>query len=829
MKNNNAAPTIEAVNQSESHYTNMQTIVPAVVMSTGYAPDGEYYAEVIVFNTETNKHDHAFVRFSNERELAGSYVDMYDNTTKALGAEKSVHDAKTLMKKSAGKRDLFKKFADKATQAQENDQFAGQSVEQIVDENAKNSVLMLKGITVLGESRAPDLTGTNGIGNKDDKILWLSANSINVSGLLKDHAHFQNDNLPDEYSPVANQSPEVEQAMVRMIYDTEKQESDAFKLLPSATTINFDSLSKNPTPFLEAVSENTDPTSSRVMSAPRQGFMDLTVNFNNISHRLTLPSNHLVGGEHFNKSPEEYLELSEEWHRHGEKEAVSRFMAGQDPYSNSKNPNPDIVAKNDVFRIGLQYASNYNFAKEFSEKIKSGDKNAFKGVTKFDYLSVPKDKLTPQQQMVVEFSEAVVNDPKKTFLSIANYEKLNLPADNKRALSEAVKASIVKHTEGTANNAIAQTAAARTAVGNSMLDVARANHYEQGKVNMVVIPATIVTDVAASEASTLSHSESEDKEVVIWGRPTSQFYPSLSAVSNPVMDGNKYDKETRTFYSNTPPAIPLVKKFTKSIDFHSHGFQSLGVLMGQSLPASFKANPENNSFSNAFNRNVTQPPKDERLGYAKVANRQVVDREKSNNLEMTPAQLIYAAKTLSRKEMFHPAAENNPVNDALAKSRYSEFEKVMKTLVGPFNKDNTTISHLKIALNSPKGTELSEQHQKIQDMILTDKLVEVSDPTDQKDKSKSFANFKDLGRLAIDSSAKMDSAIRADINGDQIKVETQDLNTHKQNRVVEAINQARETLTNPSNNVSADDLVNKAMEATAPRPTAPSMSPTHRF
>ena len=51
------------------------------------------------------------------------------------------------------------------------------------------------------------------------------------------------------------------------------------------------------------------------------------------------------------------------------------------------------MAKSDV----LRFASDYNFAKDFSEKIKSGDRNAFKGVTKFDYLSVPKERLTAQQ------------------------------------------------------------------------------------------------------------------------------------------------------------------------------------------------------------------------------------------------------------------------------------------------------------------------------------------------------------------------------------------------------------------------------------------------
>lgn len=832
MENNKTTvPNHNAVNQSENHYSNMQTIVPAVVMSTGYAPDGEYYAEVVVFNTETNKQDHAFVRFSNERELANSYVDMYDNTTQALGSEKATQDAKTLMRKNAGKRDLQQKFFDKAKSAQENGQFEGKELGDIVSDNARGGVLMLKGITIVGEARVPDITNAADVGNKADKVLLLAANQINHSGLIKDHQYFKNDNLPDEFSPVADQYAHVEQAMVRMIYEVESQEAEAFKILPSAATINFDTVTKNPTEFLDLVSENANPTSDRVPSAPRQGFMDMAVNYKNeknqdVSHRFTFHSNHFTGGEHFNKSPEEYLDLSDEWAYRGEKEAISRFIAGQDPFSNSKNPDPDVVAKSDVLRLGLRFASDYNFKKEFSDKINSGDKNAFKGITKFDYLSVPKEKLTPQQQMVVEFSESVVRDPSNTFLSITNFEKLNLPTETKKVLSESVKASIVKQTQDTPNNAIAQTAAARTAVGNSMLDVARANQYDRGKVNMVIIPATIVTDVAATEASSVSSDQSEDKEGVIWGRPTSQFYPSLSAVSNPVMDNGKYHKETRTLYSNTPPLISLIKNTTKDLNFDLNKFNSLGVLKGQTLPEGFKPDIDGNNFTKAFNYLTTQPPKDERLGYAKVANRHVTDRAVSSDLELSPKQLLLLPKNIFRREIFNTLAEKLPANEGHAKSRYAEFEAAMKNLVGPFSKENTTLSNLKIALNSPKGAELSEDHQKIKDMLLTDKLVELKGSEDDKDKSKSHVNFKDLASLAMNPSAKMDSPIRADINGEQIKVKTQDLNTHKENRVNEAINQAHQKLTDPQNNVSADDLVRRAMEATKP---SPSMSPSNRF
>lgn len=836
MKNNNVAtPNNDYANQSENHYTDMHTIVPAVVLSTGYAPDGEYYAEVVAFNTETNDQHHAFVRFSDERELANSYKELYDSAPRELSEAKAAQDAKTLMKqarrKGGNNRDLFGMFANKAKQAQESGQFKDQDIETIVNDNSKNLVLMLKGISILGEADAADLAGPNADVGKNDKVLMLAADRISLSGLMKDHAYFKNDNLSDEYSPVADTYSEVEQAMVNIDFDAESQEATAYKVLSSASTISLDRMSKHPQPFLDMVSENANPTSNRLPSSPRKGYMQMDVNYGGNSHRLTFPSNHFTGGEHFNKSPEEYLELSEEWQHRGEKEAVSRFLAGQDPYSNSKNPDRDVLAKSDVLRIALRYASDYNFAKDFSEKIKSGDRNAFKGVTKFDYLSVPKDRLTAQQQMVVEFTDSVVNDPKNTFLGIANHEKVNLSVESKAAMSEFVKTSIVRATEGTENNALGQTSAALQGRSNSSLNIARANLYDHGKVNMIVIPATLVTDVAAGEGNTIESNQSEDKEFVIWGGLTTQVYPSLSNAPNPVMDNGRTHTETRSYYSHTPPPPSLIQRVTKDIDFDLESNRPLNALMGQSLPDNFMPSIDGNKFNNSFTYQLDTKPKGERLGFARVANNTITTRDlnKPNNLELSAGQLNRLASVLSRSEMFNPIAQANPDNSAIAARRFSEFNATIKELVGPFSKDNTTISNLRTALNSPKGAQLSEGHQKIRDMLLTDKLVDVSNASDNDDRKQSLANFKDLASLTIRPSDKMDSAIRADINGEQIKVETKDLSTHKQNRVNEAINQARNELTDPKNNVSADDLVKKAMEATHPRPVEQTMSPTPRF
>ena len=796
MRNNNEQPKLPSSNP-------MNKVAAFAVTQVGTADDGSFYAQGLLHRDEGEPLK-AFVRMKDEQELANFFkqqpnAEMSDNQAKV--------DAKLYMAKYSNVRDIEQKFKDQVKEVKSFNQFPDKTEGQILEEDTNETILMLRGFDVVAKSKntAPD--------DVKNSVFLITAKTASLTGSIKDHAFFDNKNDPEAASRVVGESAKVRQTMVRFVLDPPSKENahtpiaNAYEVT-QAEDINFDYLVKNPTQFNQMLDNNNQPTHNRQPSVARQGFMDMTVSYDgNKLHRFTFHSNNMVAGEHYGLDAQEYESLAQNWHGEGGKneEVLNRFIAMQDPHTVAKNPNPDILAKNDFLRLGLLAAKRPNAFKEFTDKIKRNDPTAFHGVTKFDYLGTKPDNLSDTQLAVLGIARSMANTPKSTFMNMATHDKINISENVQKSMTKFLVGSYNKQTEGTDKTAFGKTAASKETDIHPALNVVRNSEAGYG-LKTVVIPALVVEDVFPQGQTNVTIQ--------------SHVFPSFGAVPNPetyVDKGGNFKYVTAsvkqgisTYFDDLHAPKHIVNGTRKAIEF-GHD-QSLGLLKGnkpsnngQSLDQMKKNSKFLQQFD--FNYNPAELFGNEKLGVVDLSVNKAAQMMKGNDLNPSKDQSAYIITKLARNDNFEAFAKSRNEPAHIPMERHKEFISVLNKVVGGLSGKNNSYKNLTTALigTGGKGDEVFEQkHQDIRDLLLTDKMVEV----DMGDKTE-YHNFRDLTSVIINPANPMPTPL-GDLTRQQIEALAAPLNPEKDRRMTNTMDNILSEIS--QNSMDAKDFAAKSIE-----------------
>ena len=804
MRNNNEQPKLPPPNL-------LNKVAPFAVTQVGTADDGSFYAQGVLHRDE-GKPIRAFVRMKDEKELAAFFKEQ---PNAKMDDRQAKIDAKLYMAKFSKVRDIEQKFKDQVQAVKSFGQFPNKTDAQILEQNTNETILMLRGYDVVAKSRTASGDGTGlSSGSADDlenSVFLVTTKTASLTGSIKDHSFFDDENHPEAASRVVGEHAQARQTMVRFSLDPPSKENDHKAIanayeVTEAQDINFDYLAKNPTQFNRMLDNTTQPTHNRQSSVARQGFMDMTVSYDgNKLHRFTVHSNNMVAGEHYGLNAEEYESLADNWYGEGGKneEITNRFIAMQDPNTVAKNPNPDVLAKNDFLRIVLLASKRPAAFKEFTEKLNTDDKTAFQGVTKFDYLATPASNLTDTQLAVLGIAKSIARDPQTTFMNVATHDKLNISENVQTQMTKYLEGSYNKQTEGTNKTAFGKTAAAKETDIHPALNVVRNSAAGYG-LKTVVIPAVVVEDVFPQGQTNVTIQ--------------SHVFPSFGAAPNPETyvdkGGNfKYVTESvkqgiSSYFDDLHAPKHIVNGTRKHIDFaYDH---PLGLLKGDK-PSHNGQSPDqmrrNSNFLKQFDFNFDAKEVfgNEKIGVVDLSVNKAAQKMKGTDLNPTKDQAFHILTKVSRNDSFEQFVKTRSEPATIPMQRHKEFIDVLNSVVGGLDSKNNSYQNIKTALLGVGGAGFEQKHQDIRDLLLTDKIV----PVEMGDKTE-YHNFKDLTSVLINPSSPMPTPI-GDLTRQQVEALSAPLNPEKDRRMTNTLDNILADIT--QNSVSAKSFADEALQA----------------
>lgn len=751
-------------------------LVPAEVVQAGYAQDGNFYLQTKLLDPNTSKVTQAFVRLKDEGEIKQHYKEM-NNLDDATASR----EAAKFMTKFGHTRDLDATLTKKIEDSKAHGHFADVSNEEIKEQHLTGGVVvMLRGVDIIADAKSQD---------PNNKVVIATANSASFTGMVKDHA-FMQDGFGVEGgapSPAAGKTVDIQTKMVRFLYAPASKANNhtatahAFSI-ESADNMNFQQISGNPAKFNGIIDRTSRPFSEAEPSVARNGFTDMNISYkdeNNHSktYRMSYYPNSIDGGERFGLSGAELEEVASAWEDDHQYD-ISRLQAMQDNYTTTANPNPKIIAKMDFMRIGVMAANQPNAFKTFLDKVNKRDPDAFAGVTKIDYMKTA--TLSPDQQAVLDITKAIAKDPTAVLMNIAVYDKLNIPHDIQKQMTNHLSASYNKTFQQSAGNGFSALSKSADGDVSPALAVLHQSKYSDTTRAIKMFVATEVVP------SSVQPAEGHAPEVNI----SNQVFAELPFVATPLATTNKagdyvLSKDSKTF--NTDSFIPphITNNAISKIDF-GDDYVNYKLLSG-AKPTFVADNTQHQSnkadaFSNAFAFRAES-------AYEKVGLIDMVTAKMIKDVPATksPNQVSRILGFVGYAPSF--AKEMNAKNPEPQKAieRHAEFMTTVSELVGGFSKEKTSNAHIKEALLKPYAS-LDDNHQKIRDMLLTDKMIAI----DVMDKELGHAvtkevNFSDVANVALDASKKIAPALTGDIALDQRPLAFEDFNNYKQERVNQTV------------------------------------------
>lgn len=782
MINNNEQPKLPPPNP-------LHKVAAFAVTQVGTADDGGFYAQGVL-HQDDGVPLRAFVRMKDERELVAFFKEQPN--AQMSDAQAKV-DAKLYMAKYSEVRDIEKKYKDQVKEVKSFNQFPDKTEGQILEENTNETILMLRGYDIVAKSRTANGDGSQLVGGNsndiENSVFLITAKTASLTGSIKDHKSFDNEMHPEAASRVVGEKAQARQTMVRFVLDPPSKENsyqpiaNAYEVT-EAEDINFDYLLKNPTQFNKLLDNTMQPTHNRQPSVARQGFMDISIAYDgNKLHRFTVHSNNMVGGEHYGLDAEEYEHLSKNWYGDGglNEQAINRFIAMEDPNTVAKNPNPDILAKNDFLRLALLASKRPNAFKEFTNKILNDDPTAFHGVTKFDYLGTKPENLTGDQLAVLGIAKSMAKDPNNTFMNLATHDKVNISENVQKSMTKFLVGSYNKQTEGTDKTAFGKTAASKETTIHPALNVVRNSQAGYG-LKTLVIPAIVVEDVFPQGQTNVTVQ--------------SHVFPSFGAVPNPETyvdkGGNfKYVTESvkqgiSTYFDDLHAPKHIVNGTRKAIDFSAD--HPLGLLKGDK-PSHSGQSPDqmrkNSKFLQQFDFNFdpSEILGNQKAGMVDLSVNKAAQIMKGNDLNPTKDQAFHIISKIARGDSFEAFVRGRSESASIPMARHKEFIDVLNNVVGGLSKDNNSYSNIKTALLGVSGAngEVEQKHRDIRDLLLTDKIVavEMNDTTE-------YHNFRDLTSVLINPANPMPTPL-GDLTRQQVEALAAPLNPEKDRRMTNTL------------------------------------------
>lgn len=806
MINNNQQPKLPPPNP-------LHKVAAFAVTQVGTADDGSFYAQGLL-HRDDGEPLRGFVRMKDEKELADFFKDQ---PNAEMSDTQAKVDAKLYMAKFSKVRDIEQKYKDQVKEVKSFNQFANKTDAQVLEENTNETILMLRGYDVVAKSRTASGDGSSLVSSSasdiENSVFLITAKSASLTGSIKDHSFFDNESTPEAASRMVGQKAEARQTMVRFVLDPPSKENSheptasAYEVT-RAEDINFGYLAKNPTVFNSMLNDAMQPTHNREPSIARQGLIEFSIGRKGEQglHRFSYHSNAMVGGEHYGLSAEENEALASNWYGEGgqNEQITNRFIAMQDPNTTAKNPNPDILAKNDFLRISLLAAKQPKAFKEFIGKLANDDPTAFHGVTKFDYLATSPDNLTDDQLAVLSISKDIANNPDKVFLNVATHDKINISDNVQKSMTKFLMGSYNKQTEGTDKTAFGKTAASKETDIHPALNVVRNSKAGYG-LKTIVIPAVVVEDM---------FPQGQTNAVI-----KSHVFPSFGAAPNPESyvdkGGNfKYVTESvkqgiSSYFDDTHVPKHIVNGTRKDITFNYD--HPLGLLKGDK-PSHNGQSPDqmkrNSNFLQQFDFNFDQSEifGNEKAGVVDLSVNKAAQMMKSTDISPSKDQAFHIITKLSRADSFKIFADSRNEPSDIPVERHKEFVNVLNNLVGGLSKENSSHLNLKTALlgESPK-MELEDYHQDIRDLLLTDKIVEV-----QIGETTEYHNFRDLTSVLIDPARPMPAPL-GDLSRKQIEAIATPLNPEKDRRMTNTLDNILSAV--DDNSMSAKDYASAAIDS----------------
>lgn len=784
---------------------NSQTLTPVQISQAGYADDNRFYIEGVAADPNSGEPLHVFIRLNDEKEIAQYYKELNN-----LSDQQAAVDATMFLRKNGANRDLPAQITAKIEEAKEYGQFKKIDNKAIFEEQLGGMFAMARGLNVIGKSHTANSNDGALVGStassKENTVYLMTANTISLSGLIKDHDYFK-----EMQSPVAGEHAEIEKTSVRFLLTpptkTRQPTAVAFSVT-DAQNINFEQIATNPTKMNSMIEKNSRPFQDRIDSVPRSGFMDMNVSYGDGKfHRFSYYSNGFDGGDYFNLEGDELTDVAVNW-KSEHKNNLDRFRAIQDRSSLAENPSRSVLAKNDFMRIVLLASHAPNKFHDFLGKVKYNNKEAFQGITHTDYFA--EKNLSPQQQAVLEITQAIANNPEKTFINTVTHNKLNISSKLEETMTNSMAASYNQASKDPSSASVyGKSSASQYIEGQPSLNVVRKTNHG---VVTVIIPAMVVSDVIPQG----------QKEVGI----IQQIHPTNAFLPNPqgsVSKGGKYtyDKGTTSCFDSTfvPPRMITLNSGTP--DFGN--FNSLRLLSGQMPePNSIQSNQlqsdKQSKFLNAFTKVNDNTIDGLRVGVVDLNATKAFDRSNVIKIE-SPEQSKYLLHKVGFKKNFDDLMQARASNPTAAINRFDEMASVVGQMVGGFSKDNTSYNVFKKVLTAPQN-ELSVTHAKIRDMLLSDKLVEVELPDRQTGELvKQGFNFSDVSAVALNPSQPLRKAITEDIAGKQVALDHDKISRFKQERIDDIQKQLEAVLAQKDE--TPEDIASRMLDkVSAPEPTS---------
>lgn len=490
----------------------------------------------------------------------------------------------------------------------------------------------------------------------------------------------------------------------------------------------------------------------------------------------------------FHEFKDEYTDLT-----------VSDILNMKDKTSSNPNANPKDIVKMDTIRIMALMAYQPERFNEFASKVNAGDKTAYEGITKIDYA---KDNISEDEKFVKDLSQMLSDEltRKDVLVTTSQERELYLEDSARNEILQNVSDSYYRHINSEASPHDADT----DTKANMAWDVFK------GESRRVDIQAYIMqSNITALDVDMSDDPDDMNPYPIM---TSEQVVPAGKFVTNPMMEKkagtHKYVKDITTLaksnvYSNIPMPNGYLEAVQSKTSIQRREEKDFSPL--ESFELSHKkevldgVTAEIRSGKSSIDKNVWKGvvEKNEKLGLL-VLNDPHEEKSIKLSARNPETQLKTLAFRLGNPTKFREFAnkeepqyfrdgtvnaDHNRINET-----YDRFLKVYTTLkdqLPPPPDKKTAGDYLKInhAFQTMlKGGELNHAQQKLCDMMLTNKMVEVTFG----DKIERH-NFWELAGKSNDTNSPLPQAARDPIEPEPYKALTND--TDKNVNKIASINE----------------------------------------